>query len=175
MNTIIHILCCVIFPYLVCSVWSVWCITGAEHGSFALISRLLQIIADIPSKQNGWEQRADTHPLQDTWYFLGPGFRGMLMIAAKLLPAASPRHNYLINQRIHSLLHNQHTLGHSITTPSQDDTINDWAEMVSISRTFIDYHQIPRDSRKSGEWKILLRSDVIKVENILAVYTVKLA
>ena len=89
--------------------------------------------------------------------------------------AASPRHNYLINQRIHSLLHNQHTLGHSITTPSQDDTINDWAEMVSISRTFIDYHQIPRDSRKSGEWKILLRSDVIKVENILAVYTVKLA
>ena len=53
--------------------------------------------------------------------------------------AASPRHNYLISQRIHSLLHNQHTLGHSITTPSQDDTINDWAEMVSISRTFIDF------------------------------------
>ena len=83
------------------------------------------------------------------------------MIAAKLLPAASPRHNYLINQRIHSLLHNQHTLGHSITTPSEDDTINDWAEMVSISRTFIDYHQIPKDSQKewrAREVKFLLRS-----------------
>ena len=115
--------------------------------SFPACYRLLQI---HPEKK--WV-RAESrqHPLQDMWYFLGPGFRGMLMIAAKLLPAASPRHNYLINQRIHSLLHNQHTLGHSITTPSEDDTINDWAEMVSISRTFIDYHQIPRGSRKSGE------------------------
>ena len=98
-----------------------------------------------------WVRAESRHPLQDTWYFLGPGFLGMLMIAAKLLPAASPRHNYLINQRIHSLLHNQHTLGHSITTPSEDDTINDWAEMVSISRTFIDYYQILRGSRKRVE------------------------
>ena len=85
-----------------------------------------------------------------------------------------PRHNYLINQRIHSLLRNQHTLGHSITTPSEDDTINDWAEMVSISRTFIDYHQIPRGSRKrvESEVMILLRSYYIKVENNFAI-TVK--
>ena len=111
--------------------------------SFPACYRLLQIHPE-PTK---WVRAESRHTLQDMWYFLGPGFRGMLMIAAKLLPAASPRHNYLINQRIHSLLHNQHTLGHSITTPSEDDTINDWAEMVSISRTFIDYHQIPRDSR----------------------------
>ena len=103
--------------------------------SFPACYRLLQI-----HTEKKWVRAESSHPLQDMWYFLGPEFRGMLMIAAKLLPAASPRHNYLINQRIHSLLHNQHTLGHSITTPSEDDTINDWAEMVSISRTFIDYH-----------------------------------
>ena len=136
--------------------------------SFPACYRLLQI---HPEKK--WVRAESSHPLQDMWYFLGPGFQGMLMIAAKLLPAASPRHNYLINQRIHSLLHNQHTLGHSITTPSEDDTINDWAEMVSISRTFIDYYQIPRGSRKrvESEVMILLRSYYIKVENTFAVYT----
>ena len=122
--------------------------------SFPACYRLLQI---HPEKK--WVRAESSHtptPRHVVWYFLGPGFQGMLMIAAKLLPAASPRHNYLINQRIHSLLHNQHTLGHSITTPSEDDTINDLAEMVSISRTFIDYYQIPRGSRKRVESEVMI-------------------
>ena len=117
--------------------------------SFPACYRLLQI--HTPTNKMGESREQPPTPR----HVVFPWPRVPRNVDDRCQAAASPRHNYLINQRIHSLLHNQHTLGHSITTPSEDDTINDWAEMVSISRTFIDYYQIPRGSRKRVESEVM--------------------